>query len=53
MRWMYLRSEIPQNDHVLWEDQEKTCEFIKTIRNVMVRGTPASLKVQLWFSFIG
>lgn len=50
---MYLRSEIPQNDRVLWEDQVETCEFIKTIRNVMVRGESASPKVQLWFSFIG
>ena len=50
---MYLRSEIPQNDHVLWEDEEETCEFIKTLRNVMVRGASASPKVQLWFSFIG
>ena len=58
---MYLRSEIPQNDHVLWEDQEETCEFIKTLRNVMVKGctsiTKSSVVVFLYrrglrFSFI-
>ena len=41
----YIRPEIPPNDYVPREDGEDT-PFIKAIRNVMVRGTPASLEVQ-------
>lgn len=37
---------------VSWEDQQDIL-FTKAIRNVMVRGAPASLKVQWWFSYVG